>query len=289
MINTLNSNTRTSERRNTAFTLIELLVVIAIIAILAAILFPVFAQAREKARQTTCLSNVKQIMLGVKMYCQDYDEQSPYWLWSYSGYDHVWLTWMEVVNPYIKNKSVWICPDASLDAQSYISDAPANVKVTATYAWPAWLPYNEWSWYNNQIQFAGFPVPCGHLPTDPYLCGPKLGVKYPPINSDLCGPGTSGPALCVSTEFVAAPAQSGFLVEGYMLSTVPTAGTEFGNAYTTGVDYLQNNKHSRHSNGENIGFCDGHAKWMVSDKFWLDGTAGTHTGIPENAYMQVGE
>ena len=56
------------------FTLIELLVVIAIIAILAAILFPVFARAREKARQTSCLSNVKQITLGIRMYAMDYDE-----------------------------------------------------------------------------------------------------------------------------------------------------------------------------------------------------------------------
>ena len=59
------------------FTLIELLVVIAIIAILAAILFPVFAQAREKARQTACVSNMKQIGIGVTMYAQDYDEKMP--------------------------------------------------------------------------------------------------------------------------------------------------------------------------------------------------------------------
>jgi prepilin-type N-terminal cleavage/methylation domain-containing protein len=67
---------RTSPRsgRHSAFTLIELLVVIAIIAILAAILFPVFAQAREKARQTTCISNMKQAALGIMMYTQDYDE-----------------------------------------------------------------------------------------------------------------------------------------------------------------------------------------------------------------------
>jgi len=60
------------------FTLIELLVVIAIIAILAAILFPVFARAREKARQSSCLSNVKQLDLAVQMYIQDYDEMLPY-------------------------------------------------------------------------------------------------------------------------------------------------------------------------------------------------------------------
>jgi prepilin-type N-terminal cleavage/methylation domain-containing protein len=66
-----------SVRRRSAFTLIELLVVIAIIAILAAILFPVFAQAREKARQAACLSNLKQIGTGVMMYVQDYDETFP--------------------------------------------------------------------------------------------------------------------------------------------------------------------------------------------------------------------
>src|SRR5437867_2891037 len=64
-------------KKRRGFTLIELLVVIAIIAILAAILFPVFAQAREKARQTTCLSNMKQVGLGLQMYTQDYDEVLP--------------------------------------------------------------------------------------------------------------------------------------------------------------------------------------------------------------------
>src|SRR5947208_16218835 len=70
----MNCSARTQKR---GFTLIELLVVIAIIAILAAILFPVFAQAREKARQTTCLSNLKQLGLGFRMYLQDYDDTFP--------------------------------------------------------------------------------------------------------------------------------------------------------------------------------------------------------------------
>ena len=69
------------QKRRTAFTLIELLVVIAIIAILAAILFPVFAQAREKARQTTCVSNLRQIGVAVMMYTQDYDETLPQTGW----------------------------------------------------------------------------------------------------------------------------------------------------------------------------------------------------------------
>ena len=92
------------------FTLIELLVVIAIIAILAAILFPVFARAREKARQTACLSNVKQIMLGVHMYAQDYDETLPIASsWPINGGATV-VIWDECLQPYVKNLQVFICP-----------------------------------------------------------------------------------------------------------------------------------------------------------------------------------
>jgi len=87
------------------FTLIELLVVIAIIAILAAILFPVFARAREKARQSTCLSNVKQIMLGVLMYAQDYDERLIPSALTYSGGD-----WYTLLAPYLKNAQILYCP-----------------------------------------------------------------------------------------------------------------------------------------------------------------------------------
>ena len=71
-------------KQHPGFTLIELLVVIAIIAILAAILFPVFAQARDQARQTTCLSNMKQLGTGLMMYGQDYDENLPSWPFTWS-------------------------------------------------------------------------------------------------------------------------------------------------------------------------------------------------------------
>ena len=91
-----------------AFTLIELLVVIAIIAILAAILFPVFAQAREKARAISCLSNEKQLGLGILMYVQDYDESFPF------GLDNQWkVSWAVTTQPYVKNYQVYRCPDDS--------------------------------------------------------------------------------------------------------------------------------------------------------------------------------
>ena len=77
--------------RERGFTLIELLVVIAIIAILAAILFPVFARARENARKSTCQSNLKQIMLGVLQYAQDYDERLPIYRWRNAAIPSVWV------------------------------------------------------------------------------------------------------------------------------------------------------------------------------------------------------
>jgi prepilin-type N-terminal cleavage/methylation domain-containing protein/prepilin-type processing-associated H-X9-DG protein len=92
------------------FTLIELLVVIAIIAILAAILFPVFARAREKARQSSCQSNEKQIGLAFKMYEQDYDERTPggYYVGWHAGGDEYFWCWP--LQPYMKNTQMLVCP-----------------------------------------------------------------------------------------------------------------------------------------------------------------------------------
>src|SRR6476659_814001 len=103
-------------RRKPGFTLIELLVVIAIIAILAAILFPVFAQAREQARQSTCLSNFKQIGLGVQMYLQDWDGTYPMnRIGQFPGGSECngkgkMLTWKTETAPYVKNIGVFKCP-----------------------------------------------------------------------------------------------------------------------------------------------------------------------------------
>ena len=98
-------------RKSSAFTLIELLVVIAIIAILAALLFPVFAQAREKARQRSCLSNLKQTGLATLLYVQDYDETFPINLYlDMSNNTPCLFSFFQVIQPYQKNAPVMLCP-----------------------------------------------------------------------------------------------------------------------------------------------------------------------------------
>ena len=99
-----------------AFTLIELLVVIAIIAILAAILFPVFARARDAARGAACQSNQKQIALGFGMYVQDYDEVYPIYFYTVSGVN---FAWPGAINPYTKNGQIFRCPNDPNQSNGY--------------------------------------------------------------------------------------------------------------------------------------------------------------------------
>ena len=128
------------------FTLIELLVVIAIIAILAAILFPVFAQAREKARQTQCVSNCRNIATAVMMYSQDYDENLPY-----SGVygarhpvfrqGYGWSMWMVLLDPYIKNRGIWVCPSGRVQMAG-----PARDRIRVNMGYNEYLFHNTRGW-----------------------------------------------------------------------------------------------------------------------------------------------
>jgi len=141
---TRSGNGRTKEkqrmrnpRKSDGFTLIELLVVIAIIAILAAILFPVFAQAREKARQTSCTSNMKQIGTAMMMYVQDNDESYPQVWYADTGH------WANVVLPYLgQGKQIWtggimICPSAEYKGWSYAMSQQIGGRAQAAVTRPA--------------------------------------------------------------------------------------------------------------------------------------------------------
>jgi len=125
-------------RRREGFTLIELLVVIAIIAILAAILFPVFAQAREKARAASCLSNNKQIALAFSMYKQDYDETYPPAVSVDAAGNTLW--WENGVTPYIKSTNVGgilTCPSAASRAWAYSMNWSMSGQSDASAARPS--------------------------------------------------------------------------------------------------------------------------------------------------------
>jgi prepilin-type N-terminal cleavage/methylation domain-containing protein/prepilin-type processing-associated H-X9-DG protein len=122
-----------SQQKFRGFTLIELLVVIAIIAILAAILFPVFARARENARRASCQNNLKQLAIGWQMYAQDHDGRLPFYQYGSSTTSSV----MGKVYPYVKSKQVYICPSSRLpDTQKYdvINNYGTEYGLPAIYA-----------------------------------------------------------------------------------------------------------------------------------------------------------
>jgi prepilin-type N-terminal cleavage/methylation domain-containing protein/prepilin-type processing-associated H-X9-DG protein len=210
------------------FTLIELLVVIAIIAILAAILFPVFAQAREKARSISCLSNVKQLALAHLMYQQDFDELlCPTALTNGGPY------WPQMVLPYIKNTGVYNCPSTS-------------------DAWPGWC---ESAW--------GIPEGADDGLFDG-LCNPmglnnnlQRGVTTP-LYSVLRGISSAEmehPSELILLGDDYTPIFPGYLnmyyyvgqcnqdVESYVSVSLPPTHL--------------------HTGGGNVSFCDGHAKWFI--------------------------
>ena len=135
-------------RKVRGFTLIELLVVIAIIAVLAAILFPVFSQAREKARGAACLSNIKQSCYGMMMYVQDHDGTFPYFSWEQGGHfgwfstkpGRLFFTWEDQLQPYVKNWNVFICPSRTSgqwkDLHTY--GLTSGAFVSDYYQWNNW-------------------------------------------------------------------------------------------------------------------------------------------------------
>ena len=137
------------QRREHGFTLIELLVVIAIIGILAAMLFPVFARARESARKTQCLANVKNIAMAFQIYLTDYDRMPPgghdqgyqaaFDAWAgdsgckYATWSNPFLRWQVILDEYVKSRAIWSCPGGCRDCSS--KDSPVCCDVADRTGW----------------------------------------------------------------------------------------------------------------------------------------------------------
>ena len=154
--------------KSNGFTLIELLVVIAIIAILAAILFPVFARAREKARQTSCLSNAKQLGLAAQMYTEDYDGTFPkarlYPAVDMGDLGYNYGDWYVLLQPYIKSGSVFQCPSLSENGTSSTATVAAlGIKyVHIGYGWN--IGTSDGSYLDAFGYYYGDGVPVRKLP-----------------------------------------------------------------------------------------------------------------------------
>lgn len=255
------------------FTLIELLVVIAIIAILSAVLFPVFASAREKARQTACASNMKQVGFALLQYAADYDES---WVRDgecatvVSGTCGAIYQWRQTIQPYIKSVQVAICPDnpnGGMTARGAVAPYPA---VYISYA-------------ANQV------------------CGANLSCSRPSIRHDTWGaivPGGSGAgywnAIPVSMSELVSPGDLVVMIEnlGYY-TTVDPYISSVGDQYCS-LNHVPNNDghpwscmFAGHGKSSNYLFADGHVKLLPPNNAML-ATQGNYWFYDDQSFSSHG-
>jgi prepilin-type N-terminal cleavage/methylation domain-containing protein/prepilin-type processing-associated H-X9-DG protein len=241
-------------RQRRGFTLIELLVVIAIIAILAAILFPVFAQARDKARSAACLSNQKQFASALLMYMQDYDEKG---LWFYNESDAKatkdWVSgyWYNPIMPYVKNLGVFMCPAVSRSKDGCEPDRKPRPLL-------------------NRCGFGINVAHAGYGTGDPYFRPGKVADTRP-----LAAYAEPARVIFLADSQLD-PRKDAHLGWQDIKCPIPHKAPLSGD-----VDLWVNDKGSggpnnpnitrRHQGGANAVFMDGHAKWYTYDAYLNQG------------------
>lgn len=233
------------------FTLIELLVVIAIISIMAAILFPVFSRARENARRASCISNSKQIGLGIMMYVQDNDETYPYGYYTHTSvpadqnYGNNFWYWMNSIYPYTKSHKIFACPNSP--------ENNSGLLPTRTHNYAANRPMMPAS--------TGTPVKSSAISfvANTYAVMDGLGyVTY--------APAVSNPVTEITW-------------------TVPGACKAFG-TLTAGTSMPQRDcNKSRHFEGNGVTFADGHSKWISSAELLVQARKATSSVAGEGAFI----
>lgn len=254
------SSRRQCQSKAKGFTLIELLVVIAIIAILAAILFPVFAKAREKARAIACLSNEKQIGLGMLQYCQDYDETVPFFFYGTDAQPStaVGVTgdrykWMDAIFSYVKSETLFNCPD-----DTFPSKADGGGNINHGYHFRSGTDYGSYklnAWY--RYDSGARTPPCGK-----YTQGLKIAQFEQPAGTVWIADGAVNVGLGSQPNliypFFGYNALKTCLAGSSTCTPQPTNASSYYSSTSTPpmLDMMA----ARHQDFANVIYCDGHAK-----------------------------